>query len=82
MIKGNRKDICLFFSILVVVYLIPVDELLNTRIKSRVIAPINRILAHPLVLLLLVCLQIYCLTQDSCMDLFICVTLFILVQRQ
>lgn len=81
-VKGNRKDMCLFFSILVVIYLIPVDELMNTRIKSRVIAPINRVLAHPVVLLLLVLLQAYCLSLDGCTDLFICITLFILVQRQ
>ncbi len=82
MVKGSKKEMCTLFAVLVVLYLAPVDQVLGTRLKSRALAPVNKLLSMPIVYLLLIAFQGYVFTLEGCMELFICLTLFLIVQRQ
>lgn len=82
MVKGSKKEMCTLFAVLIVLYLAPIDQVLGTRLKSRALAPVNKLLSMPIVYLLLIAFQGYVFTLEGTMELFICLTLFLIVQRQ
>ena len=82
LVRGNKKEICTLFAILIILYLAPIDRVTGTRLKSQVVSPINKLMANQFVYLALVALLAYMYTLDACSDCFICLTLFLVVQRQ
>lgn len=82
MIKGSKKELCTLFVVLIVLYLAPIDQVLGTRLKSRALSPVNKVLSMPIVYLLLVGFLGYLFTLDGCMECFMSLTLFLVVQRQ
>ena len=81
-VKGSKKEMCTLFAILTVLYLAPIDQVLGTRLKSRALSPVNKVMSIPIIYLLLIAFQGYVFTLEGCMELFICLTLFLIVQRQ
>lgn len=82
LIKGNKKEMCTLFSVLVILYLAPVDRVTGTRVKGMVVSPVNKLLANPFVYLAMVALLAYMYSLDGCSDCFLCLALFLIVQRQ
>ena len=82
LIKGNKKEMCTLFSVLVILYLAPVDRVTGTRVKGMVVSPVNKLLANPFVYLAMVALLAYMYSLDGCSDYFLCLALFLIVQRQ
>lgn len=82
MIKGNKKEICTLFAVLIILYLAPIDRAIGMRLKGQVVSPINKIMANQWVYLAMVGLLAYMYSIDSCSDCFICLALFLVVQRQ
>lgn len=82
MIKGNKKEICTLFAVLIILYLAPIDRAIGMRLKGQVVSPINKIMANQWVYLAMVGLLAYMYSIDSCSDCFICLALFLVVQKQ
>ena len=82
MIKGNKKEMCTLFAVLIILYLAPIDRAIGMRLKGQVVSPINKIMANQWVYLAMVGLLAYMYSIDSCSDCFICLALFLVVQRQ
>ena len=82
MIKGNKKEMCTLFAVLVILYLAPIDRVTGMRLKGQVVSPINKIMANQWVYLAVVGLLAYMYSLDSCSDCFICLALFLVVQKQ
>ena len=81
-IRGNKKEMCTLFAVLVILYLAPIDRVTGMRLKGQVVSPINKIMANQWVYLLMVGLLAYMYSLDSCSDCFICLALFLVVQKQ
>ena len=81
-VKGSKKEMSTVLAVLIVLYLAPLDQVTGTRLKSRALSPINKVLSIPIVYLLLIAFQGYVFTLEGCMECFICLTLFLIVQRQ
>ena len=82
LIKGNKKEMCTLFAVLVILYLAPIDRVTGTRLKGQVVSPINKVMANQWVYLAMVALLAYMYSVDGCSDCFICLALFLVVQRQ
>lgn len=82
LIKGNKKEMCTLFSVLIILYLAPIDRVTGTRVKGMVVSPINKLLANSLIYLAMVALLAYMYSVEGCSDCFICLALFLVVQRQ
>ena len=81
-VRGNKKEMCTLFALLIILYLAPIDRVTGTRVKSMVVSPINKLMANQFVYLALVALLAYMYALDSCSDCFVCLALFLVVQRQ
>ena len=82
LIKGNKKELCTLFSVLVILYLAPIDRVTGTKVKGMVVSPVNKVLANQWVYLAMVALLAYMYSVDGCSDCFLCLALFLIVQRQ
>ena len=82
MIKSNKKEMCTLFAVLIILYLAPIDRVTGMRLKGQVVSPINKVMANQWVYLAMVGLLAYMYSLDSCSDCFICLALFLVVQKQ
>ena len=82
MVKGSKKEMCTLFAVLIILYLAPIDRVTGTRVKGMVVSPVNKVLANPMVYLAMVALLAYMYSVEGCSDCFLCLALFLVVQRQ
>jgi len=81
-VKGNKKEMCTLFAVLIILYLAPIDRVSGMRLKGTVVSPINKLLANSFVYLAVIALLAYMYSIDGCSDCFLCLALFLVVQRQ